>query len=151
MPVFHDGVLYASRGYSSGPYLAMRVGGRGDVNESHVVWRVPTRAPYISSIVFQDGLVFMATERGIASVVDGANGETLWRERLGGVFTASPVVAENHVYLLNEHGEMFVMKAGREPEIVARNSLDERTLASPAVSEGSLFIRTDEHLFRIDK
>jgi len=91
----------------------------------------------------------MATERGIASVVDAKNGETLWRERLGGAFTASPVAGDGKVYLLNESGETFVFEASAPPKLVSRNRLEERTLASPAISGGTLFIRTDAHLVAI--
>ncbi len=149
VPVYANGILYASRGYSSGPYSAIRLGGRGDVNASHVEWHVPTRAPYISSLLYYNEKIFMATERGIASVVDAKNGETLWRERLGGAFTASPVAADGKVYLLNESGETFVFEASAPPKLVSRNRLEERTLASPAISGGTLFIRTDAHLVAI--
>ena len=149
MPVYADGVLYASRGYSSGPYSAIRLGGRGDINDSHVKWHVPTRAPYISSLLYYEGLVYMATEGGIATVVDPETGKPVWRERLGGAFTASPVAGDGKVYLTNEGGETFVLEPGTPPKLLAKNALEERTLASPAISEGTLFIRSDEHLIAI--
>ncbi len=149
MPVHANGVLYASRGYSSGPYSAIRVGGRGDINETHVNWRVPTRAPYISSLLYYEGLVFMATEGGIATAVDPKTGKSLWRERLGGAFTASPVAGDGKVYFMNEGGETFVLAAGTPTEVIGKNTLEERTLASPAISDGTLFIRSDAHLIAI--
>jgi outer membrane protein assembly factor BamB len=149
MPVEADGVLYASRGYSSGPYSAIRLGGRGDVNATHVKWHVGTRAPYISSLIHYGGLVFMATEMGIASAIDPSSGEPVWRERLGGAFTASPVAGDDKVYLTNESGETFVFEPGVPPALLARNTLEERTLASPAIANGTLYIRTDAHLFAI--
>jgi outer membrane protein assembly factor BamB len=91
----------------------------------------------------------MASESGIASCVDAASGKLLWRERLGGVFSASPVAAEGRVYLINEDGQAFVLEAGRELKILRRNHLGERTLASPAISHGRIFLRTDEHLVSI--
>ena len=148
-PVFHDGVLYANRGYSSSPFMAVKVGGKGDVSQTHVQWLVKTGGPYVSSLLYYQGLIYMATETGIASCVDAANGRVLWRERLGGVFSASPVAADGKVYLVNEHGEAFVLEAGRELKILSRNHLHERTLASPAISGGRIFIRTDEHLISI--
>ena len=149
MPVYDDGVLYASRGYASGPYMAIRLGGRGDVSETHVSWRVPTGAPYVSSLLYYDGLLYMATETGIATAIDPATGERVWRTRLGGVFTASPVAGDGKVYFVAENGDTFVLKAGPEGELLAQNPLGERSLASPAISDGHLFIRTDEHLIRI--
>ena len=150
-PVFHDGVLYATRGYSSGPYMAVKPGGRGDVSGTHVNWLVKTGAPYVSSILYYGGLLYMVNETGIASCVDAADGKTLWRERFGGVFSASPVAADGKVYLINEAGEAFVLEAGRELKILKRNHLEERTLASPAISDGQIFLRTDEHLVCIGK
>ena len=149
MPVYHDGVLYTSRGYASGPYLALQTGGRGDVSDTHLRWRKPTRAPYVSSLLLYEGLVYMATESGIVTVIDAGTGEPVWRERIGGVFMASPVAADGYVYLLSESGETVVLEAGRQPRVVERNALDERSLASPAISNGQLFIRTDRHLICI--
>jgi outer membrane protein assembly factor BamB len=141
-PVFHNGILYTSRGYSSGPYMALTPAGK-------VLWEVKTGAPYVSSLLYYEGLLYMATETGIASCVDAATGKTLWKERFGGVFSASPVAANGKVYLINEGGEAFVLEAGRELKILHKNVLAERTLASPAVSGGQIFLRTDEHLIAI--
>ena len=148
-PVFHDGILYASRGYRSGPYMAIKPGGRGDVNGSHIVWNVATGAPYVSSLLYYDGLVYMANDVGVLTAVDAATGERVWQERVDGVFSASPVGGGGHVYFVAESGDTVVVRAGRAPQIVARNALGERALASPALSGGRLFLRTDEHLVAI--
>ena len=143
---YDAGMLYTSRGYRSGPYMAIRLGGRGDVSETHVEWRVPTGAPYISSILFYDSLIYMANGNGIASGIDAKTGARVWQERIGGIFSASPVAGDGKVYLLSETGETVVLRAGRTPQILSRNDLGERSLASPAISNGQLFIRTDQHL-----
>jgi outer membrane protein assembly factor BamB len=145
----HDGVIYLSRGYRSGPYAAIRTGGRGDVSKTHVVWHVPTGAPYISSLVHYDGLLYMAGDVGVITCVDARTGERVWRERLGGVYTASPVAGDGKIYLLSETGETIVLRAGRKPDVLARNRIDGRILASPAISEGRLFVRTDDHVVAI--
>ena len=142
MAVHADDTLFTSRGYSSSPYLAIR--GSGDI-----VWTHPTRAPYISSLLLHEALLYMATEAGVLTVTDTRDGAIVHRERLGGVFAASPVSAGGHIYFLNETGEMVVLTPGPEPRVVARNALDERTLASPAVVDGRILIRTDRHLFCI--
>jgi outer membrane protein assembly factor BamB len=147
----HDGTLYTSRGYRSGPYLAVRLGGRGDVSTSHVRWKVPTGAPYVSSLVHYDGLLYMASELGIVSCIDAATGERVWRERLGGVFTASPVAGDGKVYLVSETGETIVLKAGRTPEVLARNTIGDHLVASPAIAGGRLYVRGDDHLVAIGR
>jgi outer membrane protein assembly factor BamB len=145
-PSFDDGIVYMSRGHRSGPYMALRLGGKGDISKSHIKWRVETGAPYVSSVVYYDGLVYMANGAGIVRCVDGETGERVWQERMGGIFSASPVAADGKVYLLAEDGEMVVLEAGREPKVLSRNRIEERTVASPAISNGQIFLRTDEHL-----
>lgn len=150
-PVFHDGVIYASRGYRSGPFMALRPGGRGDVTTTHVLWRVPTGAPYVSSLLHYRGVIYMANDVGVLTAVDAATGERIWQERTGGVFSASPVGGDGKVYFVSENGETIVLRAGRPPTLLARNSLGVRLLASPAVSHGQIFLRSDDQLICIGK
>jgi outer membrane protein assembly factor BamB len=93
----------------------------------------------------------MANDVGVLTAVDAATGERVWQERVDGVFSASPVAGAGHVYFVAESGDTVVVKAGRAPEVVARNALAERMLASPAISNGRLFLRSDEHLIAIGK
>jgi outer membrane protein assembly factor BamB len=150
-PVGHNGVIYASRGYRSGPYLAIKAGGRGDVSATQVVWRVATGAPYVSSLLYYDRIVYMANDVGVLTAVDAATGERVWQERVDGVFSASPVAGGGHVYFVSENGDTIVVKAGRTPQVVARNALGERSVASPAISNGQIFIRTDRHVFAVGR
>jgi outer membrane protein assembly factor BamB len=148
-PVFHDGLIYMSRGYRSGPYMAIRPGGRGDVSKSHVVWEAATGAPYISSLVYDAGLIYMATDVGAVTVVDAKTGQRVSQQRVEGVFSASPVAGDGKIYFVSENGETIVMQSGRTPTVLARNDLGERAVASPAISNGQIFIRTDDHIFCI--
>ena len=149
VPVYQDGVLYMTRGYRSSPYMALRVGGRGDVSKTHLVWRVDTGGPYVSSLVHYQGLLYMANEGGIVMCIDAKTGERVWQERMNGIFTASSVAGDGKIYLLSETGETVVLRAGRRPQVLARNDLGEQLIASPAISGGLLFIRGDQHLFAI--
>ena len=149
VPSSENGMLYASRGYRSGPFMAIRLGGTGDISKSHVQWLVPTGAPYVSSIVLYQGLIYMANDAGVASCFDAKTGEKVWQSRIEGVFSASPVAGDGKVYLMSETGETIVIKAGREFQVFARNDIGERMVASPAISGGQLFIRTDGFLFCI--
>ena len=151
MPVVHEGTIYASRGYRSGPYLAIRPGGRGDVTSSHVTWHVPTGAPYVSSLVHYQGLLYMATDNGILTIADASDGSKVWQGRVGGVFSASPVAGDGKVYLQSESGETIVLRAGRGAEIISRNTIGERTLASMAISNSRIFLRSDENLFCVGR
>lgn len=151
VPSSENGVLYASRGYRSGPFMAIRLGGTGDISHTHVQWLVPTGAPYVSSLVLYQGLIYMANDAGVASCFDAKTGEKVWQSRTEGVFSASPVAGDGKVYLMSETGETIVIKAGREFQVLARNDIDERLVASPAISGGQLFMRTDNYLFCIGK
>ena len=149
VPTYADGAIYTNRGHRSGPYMRIRLGGRGDVTDTHVDWRIPTGAPYVSSVLYYAGLVYMATDSGIVTCVDAVTGERVWRERIGGSYTASPVAADGKVYLFGETGETVVLAAGRDPLVLARNDLGVRTIASPAVSDGRIYVRTDSQLIAI--
>jgi outer membrane protein assembly factor BamB len=151
MPVFHDGVIYMSRGYRSSPYMAIRPGGRGDISKTHVAWESGSGAPYISSLVYDAGLIYMATDVGAVTVVDAKTGQRVSQQRIEGIFSASPVAADGKIYFVSETGETIVMQSGRTPTVLARNDLGERAIASPAVSNGQIFIRTDEHIYCIGK
>ena len=149
VPIFHDGMIYMSRGYRSGPYMAIRPGGRGDVSATHIAWESQTGAPYISSLVHDGGLIFMATDVGGVTVVDAKTGARVWQQRIEGIFSASPVAGDGKVYFASETGETIVVRSGRTPEVIARNDIGERMMASPAISNGQIFLRTDDHLFAI--
>jgi outer membrane protein assembly factor BamB len=129
--------------------MALRPGGRGDVTATHTLWRIETGAPYVSSLLYYDGLVYMANDVGVLTASDARKGERVWQERVDGVFSASPVAGGGHVYFVSENGDTVVVKSGRPPQVVQRNTLGERSVASPAISNGQLFIRADNHLFCI--
>ena len=144
-----NGMLFLSRGYRSSPYMAIRLGGRGDITATHVAWRVPTGGPYVSSLVHYQGVIYMSTDNGILSAVDASNGQRLWQERVGGTFSASPIAGDGKVYFVSEGGETIVIKAGRRFEVIARNKLDGHFVASPAAGGGRVFLRADDRLYAV--
>jgi len=104
----------------------------------------------IGGRVLYDGeLLYMATEMGIVTCVDAKTGERVWRERLGGIYSASPVVADGKVYLFGENGKTLVLRSGRTPEVLAKNKLDMWVIASPAMSGGRICVRGDRELVAI--
>ena len=151
VPSAHNGMLYLTRGYRSGPYMALKTGGRGDVTKTHVSWHVPTGAPYVPSAVHYNGLFYMAGENGVVNAIDVETGERVWQERIGGTFTASLVAGDGKVYLVSETGETVVLQAGRTPKILSRNVVDGHFVASPAIAGGRLFLRADDKLVAIGR
>jgi outer membrane protein assembly factor BamB len=150
VPSYSDGVIYTSRGYRSGPYMAIRPGGRGDIaGTEYLKWHVPTGAAYVSSVVHYDGVVYLASDLGILQAADAQTGERLFQGRTGNLYTAAPVAGDGKVYFVSESGETVVLKASREFEILARNQLEGRFLASPVIAHGLLLLRSDEELIAV--
>ena len=147
--VFHDGTIYISRGYRNSDILAIRPGGSGDVSASHLRWRMANGGSYVPSIVQYQGLLYMTNEVGVVTCAEAETGAPVWKQRLDGIFFASPVAADGKIYMQSETGEMFVLRAGRKAEVLAKNDLGERFIASPAISDGRIFLRGDGTLFAI--
>lgn len=142
--------FYMSAGFPTHHVMAIKAGGRGDVTDSHVIWHVTDAKCYVPSPVIANELLLVADDRGIAHCFDTRNGDHLWRERLGRHFSASLVTANEHVYLTTDDGETLVLKANRDrAEVIAENELGEQVFASPAISNGQLFLRGTEHLYCI--
>lgn len=148
-PAMSDRLVFTSGGYPEKELLAIRADGRGDVTDSHIVWRATRGVTYVPSPLYHDGLLFVINDNGIATCFEAETGKQVWRERLAGSFTASPILAGGRLYVTNEAGTTFVLRAGHEFEVLAENDLGERTLASPAVSDQKLFLRTERHLYCI--
>ncbi len=147
-PVIGRGMIYAVSGPNAAIY-AVRPGGRGDVTDSHVVWSSTRGNPYVPSAILVGDYYYVADDHGIATCLDAGTGKTLWRKRLGGDFTSSPVAAEGRVYFTNEAGTTLVIRAGATYEEIARNAIDEPVFASLAISAGQIFIRSASNLWCI--
>jgi outer membrane protein assembly factor BamB len=120
------------------------------VSASHLVWRMPGGGSYAASLVYYEGLLYFTNDVGVLTCADAKTGERIWQMRLDGVFFASPVAADGKIYFASQTGETIVVKAGRVPAILARNDLGERLVASPAISNGQLLLRSDVRLFAIE-
>ncbi len=151
-PVFAGGLLYVISGFDRPILLAIDPkGARGEATETHVVWRHERGVPLTPSALVVGSELYFVSDSGVASCLDARTGRVHWSKRLGGDFSASPVFAEGRVYFPNEAGVTYVVKADRTFELLATNDLEERTLASPAVGENALLIRSESHLWRIGK
>jgi outer membrane protein assembly factor BamB len=150
-PVFDHGLLFVSSGFDSPVLLAIRPDGQGDVTSSHVAWTLRKGAPLTPSPLLVDDELYLVSDAGIASCLDAKTGKVHWQERIGGNYSASPLYADGRIYCQSEEGTGLVLKAGKRFEVLSRNSLNERTLASYAASDGAFFIRTENHLYRIQE
>lgn len=148
-PVLGHGLIYAVSG-PGGATLAIKPGGRGNVSESHVVWKSSRGVPFVPSAILVDDLYYLVDDKGIGTCLDAHSGERRWQTRLPGRYTASPVAAAGNVYFVNESGTTVVMRAGTAAFTeVARNDIGEPVFASPAISQGRLFLRTSQNLYCI--
>ncbi len=149
-PTLVGDTVYVIQGMK-GPVFAIRAGGRGDVTPTHVRWQYGSKGstPDAASPTVANGLVFLASNAGIATCVDAATGKELWKERLGATFRATPLVSDGKVYFFSKEGKATVVEAAPEFKIVAQTEMNEDIIASPAAAGGELFLRTKEHLWRI--
>jgi outer membrane protein assembly factor BamB len=148
-PVYGDGLVFICTGFQEPSLLAVRLDGHGDVTKSHVAWTLKRGAPLTPSPLLVGGELYLINDNGIASCVDAKTGVANWQVRLGGNHSASPIYADGRIYFLSEEGESVVILPGKQFKAVAQNQLDGQTLASMAVSGGSIFIRSLTHLYRL--
>jgi outer membrane protein assembly factor BamB len=151
-PVFGGGLLYVCTGYNSPILLAIRPeGAKGDATKTHVVWRITKAVPHNPSPLLVDDALYLVSDKGVLTCLDARTGEERWQQRIGGDFSASPLYADGKIFLQNETGDGIVVKSGPQYEELARNPLGEKSLASYAVGDGALFIRTERHLTRLEE
>ena len=149
-PIFGHGLIFFCSGNGRGEVLAIRPGGQGVLNESNIVWRVSRNVPTRPSLLLVDELLFMIDDGGIAVCLESKTGKEIWRERIGGNFSASPLYAEGHVYFFNEEGKATVIEAARNFKVLSENNLGDGFMASAAVDEKALYLRSRTELFRIE-
>ena len=150
-PVYGDGLVFICTGFQQPSMLAVRLDGKGDVTNSKVEWKLDRGVPLTASPLLVGNELYMVTDNGIATCVDAKTGKEYWRARVGGNHSASPIYADGRIYFLSEEGESVVIAPGQTLKHLTTNQLDGRTLASMAVSGGSIFIRSETHLYRISK
>ena len=149
-PVFGHGLVFIATGFNQPTLIAVRAeGARGDVTRSHLAWTMTRGAPFTPSPLLAGGDLYVVNDAGILSLVDAVTGRIAWQQRLGGNYSASPVFADGRIYFQSEEGVTTVIAPGREFRKLATNTLDGGMLASMAIADRSIFIRTDSRLYRI--
>jgi outer membrane protein assembly factor BamB len=161
-PIFSNGLFVVASGRApERPIFAVKPGARGDVtlgrdrtNSESVAWSKRGRGSYMPTPLAYDGILYVLANNGVFDAYDLATGEEIYRQRLepvGSGFSASPVAADGRIYLSNEDGDMLVVRAGREFEILATNPMGELLMATPALSDGVLYVRSAQSLFAIGR
>jgi outer membrane protein assembly factor BamB len=149
-PVVGHGLVYYPTGWGKAELLAVRPDGRGDVTNTHIVWRVARGVPNKPSLILLDDLIIMINDAGIVSCLDAKTGAGIWQSRVQGTYSASPIVASGRIYLFSEEGKTTVLEAGRTFKILAENQLGDGFMASPAVAGDALYVRSRTHIYRIE-
>ena len=153
-PIEHQGMIFAVAGDGSGErnMIAVKAGGNGDVTSKNLVWQKKKYTPYVPTPLAKDGMLFWVTDKeNVAFCVDAKSGNEIWKERLGGGgdVSASPVMIDGKIFVINENGTVFVFAAAKTFDLLGKNELKERVFASPAVANGRLYVRGAKHLFCI--
>ncbi|HEV8135175.1 MAG TPA: PQQ-binding-like beta-propeller repeat protein [Pyrinomonadaceae bacterium] len=149
-PLIFNEIIYAPTRVR--PLLALKAGGRGDITSSHLIWST-VNGPDVPTPVTDGKYFYIVNDRGIVWCLDAKTGQEIYgQQRLKpGTYSASPVLADDKMYVTNEDGLTSVIKAGPRFEVIAENPLNDYTLSSPAISDGQIFIRTAQQLFCIGK
>ncbi len=150
-PVYGLGLVYVCSGFNSPVLYAIRPSGRGNLAGSHLAWSLSKGVPFNPSPVLVGDELYVVSDRGVLSCLDARTGGILWKERLGGNFSASPLAAPERIYFLNEEGETTVLAPGKEFKKLATNSVDGRTQASLAAADNAIYLRSARFLYRIEQ
>jgi outer membrane protein assembly factor BamB len=144
--------FFRTRRASRNGLLAVKLGGSGDVTNTHVLWRFEKGLPDVPSPLVYKDVVFLVRSGGIATTLDAQTGKVLKQARLTGAledYYASPIGVDGKVYLASEHGKVVVLRAAGDWEVLAINEFDSDIYATPAVSESQMYIRTQNALYAV--
>lgn len=145
-PVYGDGMVFLQL-WREAKIHAIRLVGHGKPPVQ--VWVSKKPGPVESSLLYYRGLLYALMDNGVLDCLDGQTGEEIYRERLGSACNSSPIASDEHIFLSDNDGKTFVVKAGKEFKVLATNQLGERISASPAITGYWLIYRTDSHLYCI--
>ena len=157
-PIAINGLYFLGGGSSNSRqrFYVVRAGVKGeissaDANANSIAWQSQQIRPHIVTPIVYRNYLYVCTDNGIVSQYRAETGEPTFRARLGsgGSFSASPVAADGKVYFVSEDGDVFVVKAGTTFELLARNSMGEVVMATPAIGGGMIIIRGQNHVFGI--
>ena len=147
--VYDGKYVFATGGYPERHTLAIRPGGKGNVTDTHIAWRTTRGAAYVPSPIISGRYLLMVADSGIASCFEARTGKRHWMERLPGGHSPAPVSADGLVYFVSDRGVTTIIRPSETFAVIAKNELGEPVSASPAISQGQIFLRTHQHLYCI--
>jgi len=150
-PVVGDGLLYTSSGFEAPTLRAIRLGGKGEVTNSHIAWEQKNGVAALASLLYVKPYLYSISRDNILHCLDASSGDIVWRERLSGTYSASPVYADGRIYILSAEGETIVLRPGAKYDELARNDISDTCNASMAISQGKFYIRSANKLYCIGK
>ena len=148
-PLFAHGLVYINTAAGGMKFLAVRPDGSGDVTGTQIAWKSSQGTGSRSSQLLLGEKLFLISDAGTASVLDAVSGKALSQKRLSGEFSASPILADGRIYASNQGGDTFVLSAADPSTVLATNTLDDGCMASPAVFDAAIYLRTKTHLYRL--
>jgi outer membrane protein assembly factor BamB len=160
-PILGQGLIFVTSGYRPiQPIYAIRPGAKGDISlkegkdsSDSIAWSKKRGGPYMPTPIIYGPHLYTLANNGLLTCYDAKTGERVYQERIPGKggYTASPVAADGYLYLTSEDGEIRVVKAGKGHEVVATNKMNDICMATPAISEGMLFVRTQHFVYGIGR
>jgi outer membrane protein assembly factor BamB len=147
--VLGEDMVFSTSGWGEPAIRAIRLGGEGEVTETHLVWEQKKNVPMVPSLLYHDSYLYSITGRGKAMCLLAKTGEIVWEQRLGGRYSSSPVYADGNIYFLSEKGISTVIEAGPVFKEIAKNEINESCKASIAISKGKIIIRGEKNLYCI--
>lgn len=148
-PIAGHGMTYICTGYMSPQLWAIALDGHGDVTKTHVKFKITKQVPTMPSPILVDDQLYFVSDQGVATSVDAVTGKPVWTKRLSGNYSSSPLFSDGQLFFSSQEGKTTIIRPGRQYDEVAVNSLDGQLMASPAVLENSLLLRSQSHLYRI--
>lgn len=150
-PLYGDGLLFINSGFPKGAMFAVRPDGKGDVTDTHIVWKELKSMPSKPSSLLIGELLFSVDDTGVASCLEAKTGKNVWSQRVGGAYTASPVYVDGRLYLFDHAGKTTVIAPEPAYRVLATNELERGFRASPAIAGKAFFLRTEGAVYRIER
>ena len=156
-PQIANDLIYITGGYPPGRTMyAFRPGAVGDISlksgeekNAFIAWTTPKGSPYTPTPIIYGDLLYVLADNGVLSAYDAKTGENIYQQRLPTSFSASPVAANGKLYLSSEDGDVFVVKAGRQYELISRNTMGQALMATPALTDGMLIVRAENAIYAL--